>query len=86
MLDAITLERRGIPAAPIGVEKLVMTTGRGMARIQGFPDFPIAVIENPTGTFTGAERDARRFQAIAESAASQVESILLGRNLSKAGA
>ena len=49
MLDAISLERRGIPAAAIGVKKLVETTGRGMCRAQGIPDYPMAVIDHATG-------------------------------------
>jgi hypothetical protein len=38
------------PAAAIGVKKLVETTGRGMCRAQGMPDYPIAVIDHPTGS------------------------------------
>jgi hypothetical protein len=44
VLDAIMMERRGIAAAPVGTERLAQTTGRGMARLQGLPDFPIAII------------------------------------------
>ena len=39
MLDAITLERRGIPAAAVGVQKLVETTGRGMGRGHGAAEY-----------------------------------------------
>lgn len=44
VLDAIMMERRGLAAAPVGTERLAQTTGRGMARLQGLPDFPIAII------------------------------------------
>ncbi len=75
MLDAITMERRGLPAAAVGAEKLVMTTGRGMARIQGVPDFPIAIIHG-RGRLESVS-DPAEIQAVAEEVASQVESILL---------
>ncbi len=38
------MERRGIPSVPVGTEKLALTTGRGMARLQGLPDYPLAII------------------------------------------
>lgn len=37
----------------IAVKKLAMTTGRGMAKAQGVPDFPIAMLDHPFGAVTG---------------------------------
>ncbi len=75
MLDAITLERRGIPAACIGVDKLVETTGRGMCRAQGLPDYPIATISHPTGSLASVN-DAETLSRFAARIADQVAKIL----------
>lgn len=75
MLDAITLERRGIPAAAVGVEKLVETTGRGMCRAQGLPDYPIASIAHPTGSLASVN-DTATLSRYAALIADQVERIL----------
>jgi hypothetical protein len=79
VLDAITLERRGIPAVPIGVKQLVMTTGKGMARIQGVPDFPIAVLTHAMGALESID-DPKVIEDLANQAIPQVENILLGRS------
>ncbi len=76
MLDAITLERRGIPSAAVGVKKLVETTGRGMCRAQGIPDYPIAVVDHPTGSLASVN-DATTLSRFAVLVADQVERILL---------
>ena len=68
------LEREGIPAALVAVEKLARTTGRGMARVQGMPDLPIAIIEHTSGIVTEAGAD---LDAVIEGAARQVAAILL---------
>jgi hypothetical protein len=84
VLDALTLERRGIPAAVVGVEKLVETTGRGMCRAQGVPDFPIAKFSYHTGSLASLnEEDAfgKHVAAIVE----QVEDILLRGRLASRG-
>ena len=78
MLDAIALERRGIPAVPIGVQQLVFTTGKGMARIQGAPDFPIAVVTHLMGALESIE-DPKVIEEMADQAIPQVENILLGK-------
>ena len=76
MLDAITLERRGIPSAVVATEKLAKTTGRAMARAQRAPDFPIATVEFHTGLMTNLDSmdDALR---MAKEAFPQVENILV---------
>ena len=76
MLDAITLERRGIPSAAVGVKKLVETTGRGMCRAQGIPDYPIAVVDHSTGSLASVN-DAETLSRFATLVADQVERILL---------
>lgn len=78
MADAITLERRGLPAAALGVEKLVNTTGRAMARAQGAPDYPIAVIPHDLGVVEDL-RDDEEVSLLAKTVLDQVETILLGR-------
>ena len=76
MLDAITLERRGIPSAVVATEKLARTTGRAMARAQRAPDFPIATVEFHTGLMTNLDSmdDAIR---MAKEAFPQGEKILV---------
>ena len=75
MLDAITLERRGVPAAAVGVRKLVETTGRGMCRAQGIPDYPIATIDHATGSLVSLN-DAATASRFAAEVADQVDRIL----------
>ena len=76
MLDAISLERRGVPAAAIGVKKLVETTGRGMCRAQGVPNYPMAVIDHPTGSLASLN-DPAAISRFAAEIAEQVERILI---------
>ena len=73
------MEKAGIPAVSIGVEKLVKTTGRGMARAQGIPDYPIAVISHPMGPLADL-KDDHDVQVLAMAAAPQVEAILIGES------
>jgi len=78
MVDAITLERRGTPAALLGVDRLVNTTGRTMARAQGAPDYPVAVIPSDFAATDTVEGD-KDVEAMAQATVSQVEAILLGK-------
>ncbi len=71
------MEKAGVPAASIGIEKLVNTTGRGMARAQGIPDYPIAVISHAMGPLADLTSD-EEVRELAASAAAQVEAILIG--------
>jgi hypothetical protein len=84
VVDAITLERRGIPAAIIGIESLVNTTGRGMARAQGIPDYPMAVVPHTLGILEDLRSDGE-VANIARSVVDQVEAILTGRELKSGG-
>jgi hypothetical protein len=70
------MERRGIPAAVVGVEKLLMTTGRGMARAQGYPDLPVATFKHEAGIMTAATGEDAMHAAMVDAAA-QVEDIVL---------
>lgn len=67
----------------VGAEKLVNTTGRGMAKLQGLPDFPLAVISGHGLLET--IRTAEERAAVAEDIAYQIESILLNGTLPGAG-
>ncbi len=63
-----------MPTALVAVEKLARTTGRGMARAQGMPDLPIAVVEHSGGIVTQAGAD---LEAFVVRATDQIERILL---------
>ena len=64
MLDAISFEKRGIPAAVIITEPFV-ATAEAMARLAGMPEYPVAVIPHPVGSLSPDEVTARA-DAIAE--------------------
>ena len=71
MLDAITFEKRGIPAAVIITEPFV-PTAEAMARLAGMPGYPCAVLPHPMGSLTPVEV-ARR----ADTIVARVEALLL---------
>ena len=70
MLDAITFEKRGIPAAVVITEPFVPTAGE-MARLAGMPGYPYAVLPHPVGSLTPAEVVER-----AEAVVARVEALL----------
>ena len=72
MLDAISFEKRGIPAAAIITEPFVLTAA-AIAELAGLPGYPSAVIPHPVGSLTPAEVRAR-----AEAIAPRVAELLLG--------
>ncbi len=76
--DAITLERRGIPAAILAVDLLANTIGRAMARAQGAPDFPIAMVRAEDAP-TEQPDSVNQLDALAATLVTQVESIALGQ-------
>lgn len=78
MADAITIERRGIPAAIVAIDRLANTTGRAMARAQGIPDYPIAIITWNYASMDMVTSDDQ-IEAMAREVAVQCEAILLGR-------
>ena len=71
MLDAITFEKRGIPAAVVITEPFV-PTAEEMARLAGMPGYPYAVLPHPVGSLTPAEV-ARR----ADGVATRIEALLI---------
>jgi hypothetical protein len=77
VLDAINLERKGIPAAVVGQDKLIATTGTGMARAQGYPAMSFAVIPYSHADWGGTASD-EELKAKAQIAAPAVERILTG--------
>ena len=74
MLDAITFEKRGIPAAAVITEPFV-ATAEAMARLAGMPGYPVAVIPHPVGSLGPADVVAR-----ADAIAHKVAELLLGRD------
>ncbi|MCC6856291.1 MAG: hypothetical protein IT189_09550 [Microbacteriaceae bacterium] len=77
MLDTINLERRGKPAAVIGLDKLVNTTGKAMARAQGYPTLGFAVFPYSAAEWGSAASEAE-LKARAESVVGQIRAILTG--------
>ena len=75
MLDTINLERKGIPAAVVGLDKLVNSTGKAMARAQGYPSLNFAVFPYSAGEW-GSAATEDELKARAASVAPQVERIL----------
>ena len=73
MLDAISFEKRGIPAAVVITEPFVATAA-AMARLAGMPGYPVAVIPHPVGSLGPIEIAAR-----ADAIAARIEELLLGR-------
>lgn len=78
MADAIRAEQIGFPAAAIALEKLAISTGRGMAIAHGLPDYPIAMIPqqelvSTLDNLTNEDQLAAMVKAVVD----QVEDILL---------
>jgi hypothetical protein len=73
VLDAISFEKRGIPAAAIITEPFVPTAD-AIAVMSGLPGYEVAVIPHPVGSLTRAEVMAR-----AEAIAPRVLDLLLRR-------
>jgi hypothetical protein len=72
VLDAISFEKRGIPAAVIVTEPFIPTAD-AMARLQGMPGYPYAVVPHPIGSL-----DAAGVAARAEAIAKTVDDLLTG--------
>ena len=53
MLDAIILEKAGIPAVPI-ITDAFENTAREMAELWGIPDFRFVMMPHPLGSLTPA--------------------------------
>jgi hypothetical protein len=72
VLDAISFEKRGIPAVVIITEPFI-PTAFAMAELAGMPGYPHAVIPHPVGSLSVVE--VRRH---ADAIAARVEALLLG--------
>ena len=70
MLDAIELEKRGIPAAVVITEPFAPTAD-AMGRLAGMPGYPYVVLPHPVGSL-GPEEVAER----ADSIVGRIESLL----------
>ena len=75
MLDTINLERKGMPAAIVGQDKLVNTTGKVMAKVQGYPSLNFAVFPYAASEW-GSAATEEELKMRAASVAPQVERIL----------
>jgi len=73
VLDAISFEKRGIPAAAIITEPFV-PTAEAMARLAGMPAYPVAVIPHPVGSLAPSAIAAR-----ADEIAPRIEALLGAR-------
>ena len=72
MLDAITLEKQGIPAVAVITEPFV-PTGQAMAELNGMAGYPFVVVPHPFGSLDEATVRSR-----ADAALARIESLLLG--------
>ena len=71
MLDAISFEKRGVPAAVV-ITAPFLPTAEAMARLAGMPGYPVAVVPHPIGSLSEAEIAAR-----ADALVARIEKLLL---------
>lgn len=71
MLDAVRFEELGLPAAAIVTEPF-MITGKVMAELQGFADYPFATVPHPIASLSEDQ-----VTALADAVTPAVESLLL---------
>ena len=71
MLDAITFEKRGIPAAVVITEPFE-STAEAMARLAGMAGYPVVTVPHPFGSLSPAEVSAR-----ADTIVGRIERLLL---------
>jgi hypothetical protein len=72
VLDAISFEKRGIPAVAIITEPFIPTAD-AIAELAGMPGYPHAVIPHPVSSLSPVEVHRR-----ADAVATRVETLLLG--------
>ena len=77
-VDAISLEKMGVPVAAIGSEAFVRTTGRGMCRAHGYPDYPLVTVHCAIGdsNVEGQIQTADQVRQAIDEALPQVEKLL----------
>lgn len=71
VLDAVRFKELGLPAAAIVTEPFT-TTGKVMAELQGFADYPFATVPHPIGSLSEDQ-----VTALADAVTPAVESLLL---------
>jgi len=77
VVDAVSLERLGVPTSVVACDLLINSTGKATARLQGAPDLPFVVL--PVGP--GApiqDLSPEELKARVMEAADQVARILAG--------
>ena len=72
MLDAINLEKQGIPAVAVVTEPFARTAAV-LAELNGLPGYPFVVVPHPVGSLDEAAARAR-----ADAALAPIERLLLG--------
>lgn len=65
-----------MPTAAIAVEKFAQTTGRGMAKVQGLPDYPIVTIPHDRGPLEDIRHNPQEIRRVAEIATNKVVLVL----------
>jgi hypothetical protein len=72
VLDAINLEKHGIPAVAVVTEPFVATAA-AVAVMNGLPGYPVVVVPHPFGSL-----DEGAVRARADAAVAGIERLLLG--------
>jgi hypothetical protein len=72
VLDAIDLEKQGIPAVAVVTEPFI-PTAKAVAELNGMPGYPFVVVPHPIGSL-----DATAVRARADAALARIEALLLG--------
>ena len=72
MLDAINLEKQGIPAVAVVTEPFTATAA-ALAELNGMPGYPFVVVPHPFGSL-----DAVAVWSRADAALTKIEWLLLG--------
>jgi hypothetical protein len=80
VVDGITLERLGVPAAVVACDLLINSTGKATARLQGAPNLPFVVLPvGPGAPIQDLSPEELRARVI--EAADQIAGILLADEL-----
>ena len=72
MLDAINLEKQGIPAVAVVTEPFARTA-TVLAELNGMPDYPFVIVPHPFGSLDEASVRSR-----ADAVLERIERLLLG--------
>jgi len=63
LLDSVILEQHGVPSVPI-VTTIFRNSVAALAKAQGYPDFPLAVVKHPVAYVGDAELETRAREAL----------------------